>query len=223
MNQRGASRHRISPPNLGPPLLMRYGSGTLPANADNLTLISDLLTSPTCVQTRLVIHLLQWHLDQLQNQNDASHSSVRHLELLDMLQLCKHTHANINRLMVLRNIALRNNPDRRRSRVITPAPVPTASNRRAAGMGPRPRTRRKLLQCSVCATTTTPQWRTGPAGKRSLCNVCGLLYAKRRARALLEDTPPIRLYKEALIKEAAVDGNTCNRGSRPVSFAGLCF
>ncbi|KAK3991270.1 hypothetical protein QBC44DRAFT_55891 [Cladorrhinum sp. PSN332] len=32
--------------------------------------------------------------------------------------------------------------------------------------------------CEVCFRTETPQWRTDPAG-RTLCNVCGLVYAKR--------------------------------------------
>lgn len=33
--------------------------------------------------------------------------------------------------------------------------------------------------CAVCATTVTPEWRKGPAGLRSLCNGCGITYAKR--------------------------------------------
>jgi hypothetical protein len=36
--------------------------------------------------------------------------------------------------------------------------------------------------CSQCKEKDTPQWRTGPDGRLTLCNVCGLLYAKRKAR-----------------------------------------
>ncbi|XP_052191524.1 GATA transcription factor 15-like [Diospyros lotus] len=38
--------------------------------------------------------------------------------------------------------------------------------------------------CTDCHTTTTPLWRVGPAGPKSLCNACGIKYNKRR-RALL--------------------------------------
>lgn len=32
--------------------------------------------------------------------------------------------------------------------------------------------------CQGCQATTTPEWRKGPTGPRTLCNACGLLYAK---------------------------------------------
>lgn len=32
--------------------------------------------------------------------------------------------------------------------------------------------------CQACQATTTPEWRKGPTGPRTLCNACGLLYAK---------------------------------------------
>ncbi|MED6193713.1 hypothetical protein PIB30_022009 [Stylosanthes scabra] len=34
--------------------------------------------------------------------------------------------------------------------------------------------------CNDCHTTSTPLWRAGPDGPRSLCNACGLRYRKRR-------------------------------------------
>ncbi|KXH49480.1 hypothetical protein CSIM01_03768 [Colletotrichum simmondsii] len=36
--------------------------------------------------------------------------------------------------------------------------------------------------CHNCHTTCTPQWRSGPAGPRTLCNVCGLIYAMRQRK-----------------------------------------
>ncbi|KAG8359358.1 hypothetical protein FVEN_g2840 [Fusarium venenatum] len=36
--------------------------------------------------------------------------------------------------------------------------------------------------CTSCFTQETPKWRQGPFGSHTLCNVCGLLYAKREAR-----------------------------------------
>ncbi|RYP63920.1 hypothetical protein DL771_009032 [Monosporascus sp. 5C6A] len=37
--------------------------------------------------------------------------------------------------------------------------------------------------CRRCGRTDTPEWRTGPEGRKTLCNVCGLLYAKQRGRS----------------------------------------
>ncbi|RYP52929.1 hypothetical protein DL768_002025 [Monosporascus sp. mg162] len=37
--------------------------------------------------------------------------------------------------------------------------------------------------CHRCGRTDTPEWRTGPEGRKTLCNVCGLLYAKQRGRS----------------------------------------
>ncbi|KAK1420461.1 hypothetical protein QVD17_22077 [Tagetes erecta] len=34
--------------------------------------------------------------------------------------------------------------------------------------------------CTGCQTTTTPLWRGGPAGPKSLCNACGIKYNKKR-------------------------------------------
>lgn len=38
--------------------------------------------------------------------------------------------------------------------------------------------------CSDCHTTSTPLWRGGPAGPRTLCNACGIRERKKR-RAFL--------------------------------------
>jgi len=32
--------------------------------------------------------------------------------------------------------------------------------------------------CLGCKATSTPEWRRGPMGPRTLCNACGLVYAK---------------------------------------------
>ncbi len=52
----------------------------------------------------------------------------------------------------------------------------------AAAAAPRkPPTRQ--LPCEQCKTTSSHKWRTGPGGPQTLCNPCGLQYAKRRQRA----------------------------------------
>lgn len=34
------------------------------------------------------------------------------------------------------------------------------------------------MYCHACGTTETPEWRRGPDGNKSLCNACGLHFAK---------------------------------------------
>ncbi len=34
------------------------------------------------------------------------------------------------------------------------------------------------LMCSFCGTQTSPEWRKGPNGPKTLCNACGLVYSK---------------------------------------------
>lgn len=34
--------------------------------------------------------------------------------------------------------------------------------------------------CSICCTTKTPLWRTGPHGPKTLCNACGIRQRKAR-------------------------------------------
>jgi hypothetical protein len=37
-------------------------------------------------------------------------------------------------------------------------------------------------RCHQCARVESPEWRRGPGGLRSLCNACGLHYAKRERK-----------------------------------------
>ncbi len=37
--------------------------------------------------------------------------------------------------------------------------------------------------CTSCGTTNSPEWRKGPSGKKTLCNACGLRFARQSARA----------------------------------------
>ncbi|KIM52702.1 hypothetical protein SCLCIDRAFT_1223514, partial [Scleroderma citrinum Foug A] len=39
-----------------------------------------------------------------------------------------------------------------------------------------------VSRCTSCKVTTSPEWRKGHSGKKELCNVCGLCYARSRAK-----------------------------------------
>ncbi|XP_038883344.1 GATA transcription factor 18 [Benincasa hispida] len=43
--------------------------------------------------------------------------------------------------------------------------------------------------CANCDTTTTPLWRNGPSGPKSLCNACGIRYKKEERKAASSGQP----------------------------------
>jgi len=60
----------------------------------------------------------------------------------------------------------------------------------------RTKRRRVIQKCLSCDSTSTPEWRKGPMGPRTLCNACGLVWAKvLRKRAVEEKArsgvPPV--------------------------------
>nr|GMD00871.1 GATA transcription factor 19-like [Ipomoea batatas] len=58
-------------------------------------------------------------------------------------------------------------------------PSSTAGNKSGRG-GAAPDVARR---CANCDTTSTPLWRNGPRGPKSLCNACGIRYKKEERRA----------------------------------------
>lgn len=60
---------------------------------------------------------------------------------------------------------------------VTPVVGPSAGLVKAKR--PSIRRGRSRLVCRDCRSIVTPKWRAGPHGPGTLCNVCGLLYAKR--------------------------------------------
>ncbi|WOL14480.1 GATA transcription factor 19-like [Canna indica] len=45
-------------------------------------------------------------------------------------------------------------------------------------------------RCANCDTTSTPLWRNGPRGPKSLCNACGIRYKKEERRAAASAASP---------------------------------
>jgi len=48
---------------------------------------------------------------------------------------------------------------------------------------------KRNLVCQMCGVTKTPEWRRGPSGDHTLCNACGLQYAKT-VKKQKKDTDP---------------------------------
>ncbi|GAM23173.1 hypothetical protein SAMD00019534_063480 [Acytostelium subglobosum LB1] len=60
--------------------------------------------------------------------------------------------------------------------------TPNASSELKGSMSSRrrsPNVHKDHLICYKCKTTTTPEWRKGPDGPATLCNACGLSFAKK--------------------------------------------
>ncbi|KAI8811674.1 hypothetical protein BJ742DRAFT_796882 [Cladochytrium replicatum] len=50
------------------------------------------------------------------------------------------------------------------------------------------------LFCRQCGTTSSPEWRKGPTGPKTLCNACGLAFSKKQKKksTILENNPKIK-------------------------------
>lgn len=48
-----------------------------------------------------------------------------------------------------------------------------------------------LKACTLCGTTKTPMWRSGPQGPKSLCNACGIRFQKYRSFPGQSESPEL--------------------------------
>ncbi|KAL6615746.1 hypothetical protein ACP70R_038016 [Stipagrostis hirtigluma subsp. patula] len=58
-------------------------------------------------------------------------------------------------------------------------------------------------RCANCDTTSTPLWRNGPRGPKSLCNACGIRYKKEERRAAAAAVAPAALASDAGVEYAS--------------------
>ncbi|KAG5061083.1 hypothetical protein AAZX31_01G163600 [Glycine max] len=64
-------------------------------------------------------------------------------------------------------------------------------------------------RCANCDTTSTPLWRNGPRGPKSLCNACGIRYKKEERRAsAAAATPPAAAASGGMMDSAQVYNNS---------------
>ncbi|KAJ1264137.1 hypothetical protein BS78_09G239600 [Paspalum vaginatum] len=74
-------------------------------------------------------------------------------------------------------------PSTRRAEAGVHARAPGAPCKEPRRGSPGPR------RCANCDTTSTPLWRNGPRGPKSLCNACGIRYKKEERRAAAAVAP----------------------------------
>ncbi|XP_052139920.1 GATA transcription factor 20-like [Oryza glaberrima] len=75
-----------------------------------------------------------------------------------------------------------------------PRTEPSGGAGAAAASAPR--------RCANCDTTSTPLWRNGPRGPKSLCNACGIRYKKEERRAAAAAVAPTALASDGGVEYA---------------------
>ena len=55
------------------------------------------------------------------------------------------------------------------------------------------------LQCDICKMTDSPEWRKGPNGRKTLCNACGIHFAKKEKQ------------EKVILKQQGYEGDTLER------------
>lgn len=127
--------------------------------------------------------LLAWHVGKFSLEHD-DHNNIRNNELYDLRELCDDIKASMSKISMLHHNAtgyasVRTN----KSTVSRKRLVPQAKRSNVNKCRQIPDWRNEI-QCRKCGTKETPIWRNGPAGDRTLCNVCGLIFAKRSQKGI---------------------------------------
>ncbi|KAG6033908.1 hypothetical protein E4U40_004674 [Claviceps sp. LM458 group G5] len=168
-------------------------AGPRPANL-KLSL-NTLRLSESFDTIKLDVGLLAWHAGHFPIENDTQIlEKVSEDDLYAILELSQNICINVDRILSLRN--------QRQGRTDTSSNVdgtfsPSLENHQYKSIRSEisrrqncksrpslriPTKRSREPSCCACSTERTPKWRNGPAGPGTLCNVCGLIYAKRKGR-----------------------------------------
>ena len=64
--------------------------------------------------------------------------------------------------------------------------------------------------CEICLVTHSPRWRTGPHGSQTLCNKCGIKYAR-----IIKNKNNINTQKPAKVNETQNNRFRARKQSKP--------
>ncbi|GAB0138437.1 hypothetical protein EsDP_00006672 [Epichloe bromicola] len=144
---------------------------------------------------KLDVGLLAWHVGHFPTENDTTMvENVSEDDLYAILELSQNISTNVDRIFSLRNqYGDHTDAGSNAEEALSPPPGshlythnnPDCTSRDGYDIrhGLRVPTKRpRSPSCRICSTDHTPKWRNGPAGPGTLCNVCGLIYAKRRGK-----------------------------------------
>ncbi|KID74260.1 GATA-binding transcription factor, partial [Metarhizium brunneum ARSEF 3297] len=159
--------------------------------------LNDLRLGESFDTIKLDVGLLAWHIGHFPKEHGAAGERVSEDDLYAILELSQNIGNNVDKIFALRN----QNAIPTESESIQEEPISPGESqyhqpqqlkntcprrRRSEDSSPGPRIpakrQRSIACCRTCLTDQTPKWRNGPAGPGTLCNVCGLIYAKRRGR-----------------------------------------
>ncbi|KIK91842.1 hypothetical protein PAXRUDRAFT_795697 [Paxillus rubicundulus Ve08.2h10] len=87
-------------------------------------------------------------------------------------------------MQVLQSAIAESNPDMRPATGMGDKDVPASKRQKGDEHAQEGQT------CLGCGATSTPEWRRGPLGPRTLCNACGLVYAKLLKKRTRGDARP---------------------------------
>ncbi|OAQ97801.1 hypothetical protein LLEC1_02555 [Akanthomyces lecanii] len=140
-------------------------------------LLVSRLTGTFASQLQENLAVLAQFADDLPRDVDVSTPRVSSDELLIMGNLVRDIAASLENIGSLRADEDQMLPDIA-NKYIPVRPISPISRQRR-----KERMKLKMAQkCHRCSRLETPQWRPGPDGPRTLCNVCGLMYTKRQQR-----------------------------------------
>lgn len=133
---------------------------------------------------------MAWHIGHFPRENNTTGERVSEDDLNAILELSQNIGTNVDKIFTLRNQdTVPPDVQSMSDGAISPLelhdahPKPDPRRRKSHDLTHRASTRRpRSVSCRTCLTHHTPKWRNGPAGPGTLCNVCGLIYAKRRGR-----------------------------------------
>ncbi|PHH69244.1 hypothetical protein CDD80_6877 [Ophiocordyceps camponoti-rufipedis] len=162
------------------PLLACSPGGSVKFIASPETMsLNALLQNESFQQLRAKADHLARLADDFPGYNGILSNPIADGELDGVLRLSGNIVNSLDKIVLLRN-QLQNAEHQAISQALEPA--------RHVRMKRVPK-KTGLHACHKCDRTDTPKWRAGPHGPRSLCNVCGLLNAKREKRHMSRCPP----------------------------------